>query len=232
MDSNGRSFKPDPDIPEGASAAFFDMDRTVLRIDSGMSWMRFLRRRGEVTRAGMARAVYWSALYRMAVLDMETLVDRLAADFEGVSEVEMLEKCRVWYRSHVAHEVTDAAVRAIRGHRDRGDVIVLLTGSSQFAAEVVARSLGIEHTLCSRVEVRRGLFTGRMTQYGFGRHKVALAEGFARERGIDLAASTFYSDSFNDMPMLSRVGRAVAVNPDARLRRHARRAGWRVEIWR
>jgi HAD superfamily hydrolase (TIGR01490 family) len=212
-------------------AAFFDMDRTVLRIDTGMSWMKFLRRRGELSALGMGKALWWSLLYKAAVLDMETLAERLVADLAGDSEEEMIEKCRVWYRQDVAHQISPRAARAIDEHRSRGDLLVLLTGSTQFAAEVVGRSLGIEHTLCTRLEVDQGRFTGRLAKLCFGEHKVRLAEAFARQSGIDLAGSAFYSDSYNDLPMLQRVGEAVAVNPDARLLRHARRQGWRVERW-
>jgi len=212
-------------------AAFFDMDRTVLKIDTGMSWMRFLRRRGELGALGMGRAVYWSVLYKLAVLDMETLAERLVADLAGDLERDMVEKCRVWYREDVAHQVAPRATRAIDEHRRNGDLVVLLTGSTQFAAEVVARSLGIDHALCTRIEVEDGRFTGRLAQLCFGVHKVRVAEAFARDQQVDLAASAFYSDSYNDLPMLERVGTAVAVNPDARLFRHARRLGWRVERW-
>ena len=207
------------------------MDRTVLRIDTGMSWMRFLRGRGEVTRVGMLRALYWSALYRVALLDLESLAARLVADLSGDSEDEMIEKCRTWHELAVGHHVAPAARRAIDAHRESGDVIVLLTGSTQYAACVVADSLDIEHVLCSRLEVSGGRFTGRMAQLCFGDYKVFLAESFAGQQGVDLNDSWFYSDSYNDLPMLRRVGRAVAVNPDPRLRRHASRAGWRIENW-
>jgi HAD superfamily hydrolase (TIGR01490 family) len=223
---------PGPDALRASPvAAFFDMDKTVLRIDTGMSWMKFLRRRGELSALGMGQAVWWSVLYRAAVLDMETLAERLVADLAGDLESDMVEKCRVWYQEDVAHQVSPLAVRAIEEHRRRGDLVVLLTGSTQFAAEVVARALGIDHTLCTRLEVQSGRFTGRLEKLCFGVHKVRIAEAFARRTRVDLDGSAFYSDSYNDLPMLRRVGTAVAVNPDARLLRHARRNGWRVERW-
>ncbi len=212
-------------------AAFFDMDRTLLSIDSGTSWMRWLYDRGELSRAGLARALWWSALYKAAVLDLETLATRLVADQAGKPEAEMLARSAVWHRERVDGTVAPAARRALAHHRERGDAIVLLTGSSQYAAEAVGRAVGIEDVLCSRLEVVDGHFTGRIAQRCFGAHKVALAEQFAATRGIDLARSWFYSDSYNDLPMLRRVGNAVAVNPDHRLRRHARRARWPVELW-
>ncbi len=214
------------------TAAFFDMDNTVLSIDTGTSWMRFLRQRGELSRADMAKTLWWGALYKLAMLDLETLATRLVADLAGQAEAEMIAKAELWHRSHVDGSVAFAARRTIERHRERGDEVVLLTGSTQYAAETVGRQLGIEHVLCSRLEVADGRFTGKLAAMCFGSHKVKIAERFAAARGLDLDHSFFYSDSYNDLPMLSRVGVAVAVNPDARLRRHARRTGWRVEQWR
>jgi len=212
-------------------AAFFDMDRTILRISTGTSWMRFLRRRGELSRLGLGRALYWSVLYELAILDMEALATKLVADLAGQSEAELIAKSEIWHAADVAHEVAPRGREAIDRHRRRGDVVVLLTGSTQYASEAVARGLGIEHVLCSRLEVEDGRFTGKLAQMCFGEHKVTLAEQFAAEHGVDLERSWFYSDSFNDLPMLSRVGTAVAINPDARLHAHARIRGWRVDNW-
>src|SRR5262249_12108340 len=182
------------------------MDRTTLTLDTGLSWMGFLRSRGEVPTAMVARALWWSTLYKLAVLDMETVMKRLVADLEGDAEADLVRKAAIWHAERVECAVAGGAERAIAAHRERGDLVVLLTGSTQYAAELVARGLGIEHVLCSRLEVEDGKFTGRLAAMCFGRHKVARAETFAADRGIDLARSWFYSDSYNDLPMLSRVG--------------------------
>lgn len=212
-------------------AAFFDMDNTVLRVETGMSWVRFLYRRGEISKPMVAKAVYWSALYKLAVLDMDTVFARLVADVRGDSEAEMIAKCEVWYRSDVEPEIAPAARVAVEHHRRAGHVVVLATGSTQYAARPVARGVGIDHVLSSELEVEGGTFTGRARALCFGHHKVTLAEAWARAHGVELTRSYFYSDSYNDRPMLERVGTAVAVNPDTRLRRLARRRGWQVHQW-
>ncbi len=212
-------------------AAFFDMDKTLLRVDSGMSWTRFLHRRGELPTRMVAKAVYWSTLYKLAVLDMETVFTRLCLTLTGDREADMVAKCDVWYRDHLAREIAPAARVAIAHHRDAGDLVVLATGSTCYAARPVAAALGIEHVLSSELEVTEGAFTGKPSALCFGHHKVALAEAWAARHGVDLARSVFYSDSYNDLPLMSRVGTAVAVNPDPRLLRHARRHGWAVERW-
>ncbi|CAN5921439.1 HAD family hydrolase [soil metagenome] len=207
------------------------MDNTLLRVDTGMSWTKFLYRRGELPPRMMAKAVYWSALYKLAVLDMEAVFTKLCLGLEGDSEEEMIAKCDVWYRQHVAAEVAPAARVAIEHHRQAGHLIVLATGSTCYAARPVARGVGIDHVLSSELEVAGGAFTGRPSALCFGHHKVTLAEQWAERHGVDLARSYFYADSYNDLPMLQRVGTAIAVNPDSRLRRLARRNGWAVQQW-
>jgi HAD superfamily hydrolase (TIGR01490 family) len=213
-------------------AALFDMDNTLLRGDTGMSWTRFLYRRGDLPVSMVAKVVYWSALYKLAVLDMEAVVTRLVADLEGDSEAEMIAKCDVWYREDVARLVAPAALVAIEHHRAAGHTIVLATGSTVYAARPVAAGVAIDHVLATELEVdAAGSFTGKPRALCFGRHKVTLAEAWATREGIDLARSYFYSDSYNDLPMLERVGTAIAVNPDARLLRHARKKGWQTARW-
>lgn len=212
-------------------AAFFDLDDTILRADTGTSWMKFRYRRGEIGRRELARTAYWSALYKLAILDVEALADRLVAEIAGQPEAAMQAACEVWHRQDVVPLITDGARAAIEAHRAAGDVLVVLTGATQYAAEPVAAHLGVPHVLSTRLEVEGGRFTGRLAARGFAAHKVRLAEGFAATRGIDLAASTFYSDSYVDRPMLERVGRPVAVNADLRLGALARSRGWPRLRW-
>jgi len=212
-------------------AALFDMDNTLLRVDTAMSWTKFLYRRGELPVSMLAKAIYWSTLYKLAVLDMETVFTRLCRDLEGDLEADMIAKCDIWYRESVEPYIAPAARVAVEHHRQAGHTIVLATGSTAYAARPVARGVGIEHVLSSELEVEDGAFTGRPRALCFGRHKVALAEQWAASHGIDLARSYFYSDSYNDLPMLARVGTAIAVNPDARLRRHAKKNGWAIQHW-
>lgn len=211
--------------------AFFDMDRTILTEDSGMSWLRFLYGRGELTARYMARASYWQLLYRLAILDIESLATRLVADLEGDSEPDMVQKCEQWIIGDLARLISPAAQTQIQEHLEQGDHVAILTGASQYAAYPIAERVGIEHVLCSRLEVTEAKFTGRLETRCFGPHKVALAEGFAAERGVSLRNSIFYTDSYHDIHMLRAVGQGVVVNADARLLREAKRRGWRVEQW-
>ena len=215
-----------------AKAAFFDMDLTLLRVNSGSRWVKYLRRRGEIGLPMLLRSGFWLLQYRLSLLNMEAVAAMLAADMAGDAEDEMRVKVSEFYQSEIRDTISPLAREALEQHRDEGDSIVLLTSATPYVAEPLAAELAIPHVLCTRLAVENGRFSGSLlppTCYGVG--KVHHAERFAEAHGIDLAQSSFYTDSYSDLPMLQRVGRPVAVNPDRRLSRYARRQGWPIRSW-
>ncbi|MBL9041714.1 MAG: HAD family hydrolase [Myxococcales bacterium] len=215
-----------------AKAAFFDMDLTLLRVNSGSRWVKYLRRRGEIGLPMLLRSGFWLLQYRLSLLNMEAVAAMLAADMAGDAEDEMRVKVGEFYQSEIRDTISPLAREALEQHRDEGDSIVLLTSATPYVAEPLAAELAIPHVLCTRLAVENGRFSGSLlppTCYGVG--KVHHAERFAEAHGIDLAQSSFYTDSYSDLPMLQRVGRPVAVNPDRRLSRYARRQGWPIRSW-
>jgi HAD superfamily hydrolase (TIGR01490 family) len=213
-------------------AAFFDMDRTLLRCNTGTLWIRWLRSRREISLYETVRALGWMAQYKLSVLDMEAVATKVIASLRGQSEGELAEKARQFFDAWVASQVAPKALQAIERHRAEGHLVAILSMSTPYFVEPLARRVGIEHVICTRMNVADGCFDGthrRPACYGAG--KVHWAEEFARERDVDLQRSFFYTDSYSDLPMLERVGEARVINPDIRLRRHARRVGWEVDEW-
>jgi HAD superfamily hydrolase (TIGR01490 family) len=214
-------------------AAFFDMDRTLLRCNTGARWIGFLRRRGEISAWKAARAAWWIVRYRLSLIDMEEVAAIVVAELKGQREALIVETTRRWFDDEIASEVAPRAREAIAYHRDQGHVVAILSSSTRYVTEPLAALLGIEHVLCTRLHIEEdGRFAGTHVRPScYGRGKVHWAERFASERGVDLGASWFYTDSYSDLPMLERVGVRKVVNPDTRLARHARRAGWDIEEW-
>ncbi|MEO6954232.1 MAG: HAD family hydrolase [Polyangia bacterium] len=213
-------------------AAFFDMDKTLLHVNSGREWVTYLRKRGEISLYAMLRAIGWLTQYKLSILDTEAVGKKVVGDMAGQSEAELRDKSREFYAEYVAGTIADDGRRAIAHHRGLGHVIVLLTSSTPYVAQPLAADLGIEHVLCTRLGVKDGRFDGTIIEpacYGVG--KVVLAERFCKEHDLDLESSYFYTDSFSDLPMLERVGSARVVNPDARLRLFARKVGWETMRW-
>jgi HAD superfamily hydrolase (TIGR01490 family) len=208
------------------------MDHTLIRVNSGRLWLDFLRARGEISMVQMLKALGWLTQYKLSVLDMETVSQKVVAGMAGDSEDELADKSRSFFADHIAHHIADEGRHAILRHRAAGHEIALLTSSTRYVAEPLAEALAIEHVLCTRLGVKGGRFDGTIELpacYGAG--KVAHAERFSRELGLDLEGSFFYTDSYSDLPMLERVAGARVVNPDARLARYAARVGWEVQSW-
>src|SRR5689334_360002 len=120
------------------SVAFFDMDRTLLTVNSGTRWVRFLRSRGEISRWGLLRAFGWAAQYHLSILDMAALSQKLVADLAGDSEEEMIAKCELWFANEMRHTIAARGRAKVEEHRARGEKVVLLTGATRYIAEPIA----------------------------------------------------------------------------------------------
>lgn len=215
--------------PGGRVAAFFDVDGTLLSCQSGTLYIGYLRRRGLMARADQLR-IYWAYLtYRAGMLNVRKLADVTSRWLRGRAEQDIRDHCREWYGEEVRRYLRNFVVEKIREHRDAGHLVALCTGGTHYLNDLIAAELEIEHVIASRLEVVDGCFTGDpLGPICYGRGKVSRTEEFAVEHGIDFAQSWFYSDSITDLPMLERVGKPVAVCPDPRLRREARRRGWPI----
>ena len=217
-------------IATGApGAAFFDVDYTVLSGNSASLFVRYLRQQGKVGLPAIISTLYYLVLYKMNLLDFERLADRETARYAGQPESEMIELCDRWFSEMVVGHIYPEAVELIRRHQQAGEPVALLSAASIYLVRPLGRHLGVEHWLCNRLEVEDGKFTGRLLRpLSYGPGKIELARAFCREQDLDLAASTYYSDSITDLPALEAFGRPVAVNPDPLLRREARKRGWEV----
>ena len=215
-----------------ATAAFFDLDGTLLTVNSARLWLRRERRLGRLKLHHAIRAGLWLAGYHLGFLDMESALKAALAQLRGLEEEEIRAQTRQWWREEVRPYIAPGARAVLEKHRKNGDRLVLLTSSSRYASEMAREEFGLDAALFQGYEVKDGRFTGeplRPLCYGAG--KVEAAETFAREANIDVAASSFYSDSYTDLPMLQRVKNPIAVSPDPRLRSFAKRRGWPVADW-
>jgi len=212
--------------------AYFDMDRTILTDSSGTLYMRYLWRQRQIRPQAILRAYWYGALYKLRLFNYPTAMAKLTSAISEDSEAEMIAFCQRWFDVMVIDYVAQKAVRRVDAHRAQGHRVVILSASTPYAVGPLARHLGVEDYLCTRLEVTNGRFTGRFIEpacYGDG--KVYWAEWYGHAHDGDLADSYFYSDSHSDLALLRQVGHPVAVNPDPRLKAIAKRRGWPVEYF-
>lgn len=217
----------------GRPAAFFDLDKTLLTVNSGRLWMLREWRLGRLERRQVARGFVYLGLYHFGLAPIDRAMGEAAATIAGVAEETVARWTREWFADELAQHVAPGARAFLDAHRALGHPLVLLTSSSPYVAAEAERLLGLDGWISTVFEVAAdGRFTGRVAPpVCFGGGKIVRAEAYAREHGVDLDASAFYTDSTTDLPMLERVGHPYAVAPDPRLRRQARRRGWPILDW-
>jgi HAD superfamily hydrolase (TIGR01490 family) len=208
------------------------MDRTLVRIDTATLYVRHQRRKGQASAGDVARVAWWMLQYTFGVIDAQRVAEKALLSFKGKLESWLLAECEEMFVASALAHVAAKGRKAVEHHRAQGDFVAIVTGATAYAARPLARELGIDHVVATELEVEGGLFTGRIVPpMSYGAGKVVLAERLAQQHGVRLEEATFYSDSITDLPLLQRVRTPVAINPDARLRRVARRNGWRIETW-
>jgi HAD superfamily hydrolase (TIGR01490 family) len=213
--------------------AFFDLDLTLLSVNSAVLWVRAELKVGRISRIQALRAAAWLVRYRLGMASMDDAIRDAIATLEGTPVDSLQQRTAAFYEREVRGLFRPGGRLALDGHRRAGDRLVMLSSSTSYLADLAARDLGLDDVLCNRLEVdAAGRHTGRpLGPLCYGAGKLGLATEYAERVRVPWSACAFYTDSFSDLPVLQAVGRPVAVNPDPRLRRTARRRGWQVVDW-
>lgn len=213
--------------------ALFDLDHTLLPLDSDYEWGEFTLRKGwcDKQEFGSRNAAFF-ADYQKGTLDIHAYVRFATEAIRKLGPEAADEAHRAFMQEVITPHIQPAALALLQQHRDAGDIIVIVTATNEFVTRPIAKALGVDHLLA--VNLARdasGWITGEIDGVPTMRAgKVTRMEAWMAERGLswDSVDSIFYSDSMNDVPLLEKVDTAVATNPDARLRQLATERGWRI----
>lgn len=215
----------------------FDLDHTLLDGDSDQLWCEFLMERGVLPREPFeARNRQMAVDYAAGQVSAQDFCEFYIGTLAGRSAGDWQTLRREFVETRVKPRIGDAALQLVARHHDAGDLVVLTTATCRFLSELSAVHLGISALIATECEIDTdGRFTGRCSGVPNMREgKVQrLHDWLAAHRlQLDECQSMLYSDSINDLPLLSTVQRAVAVNPDARLAAVAAERGWPVMTMR
>lgn len=212
--------------------AIFDLDGTLLTGDSDVLWCRFLIAQGVLDAEAAARCDEVCARYVAGTVVPDEYCGFQASLLAGRTLVWLRPLRERFLAEVIRPRIPDSARRLLQRHRDAGDTLVLTTATSRVVSELTARDLGFEHYFCTELEVVDGCCTGLTTAtLNIRTGKVEqLRRWLAQRHESDsvLRRASFYSDSINDLALLSVVGRPVVVDPDPRLAATAMRKGWQV----
>jgi HAD superfamily hydrolase (TIGR01490 family) len=214
-----------------SAAAFFDLDRTLLRRSSALALAPAFRRRGIITRRMMVEAAAWQFLFMLRGAS-HTAVRRAAVDglllLRGHTPDEMRALVAESMETVLRPLVYAQSIDLVERHRRRGEPVYIVSATLQEIVQAIADDLGFDGALGTICEVVDGEYTGKAIR---ALHAEAKADCI-RSLDYDLDASTAYSDSHTDLPFLEAVGHPVVVNPDRKLRKIAAERGWPVEEFR
>jgi HAD superfamily hydrolase (TIGR01490 family) len=214
-----------------SAAAFFDLDRTLLRRSSALALAPAFRRRGIITRRMMVEAAAWQLLFMLRGAS-HTAVRRAAEDglilLRGHTPEEMRDLVAESMERVLRPLVYAQSLDLVERHRERGEPVYIVSATLQEIVQTIGDDLGFDGALGTVCEVVDGEYTGKAIR---ALHAQAKADCI-RSLDYDLDASTAYSDSHTDLPFLEAVGHPVVVNPDRKLRKIATERGWPVEEFR
>ena len=213
------------------AAAFFDLDRTLLRRSSALALAGTFRERGLISRSQLAKAAAWQLLFVLRGASHEAV--RHAAEdglalLRGFTPAEMRALVADAMEPVLRPLVYAEPLHLVEQHRERGDSVYIVSATLQEIVQGIAAELGFDGGLGTVCEVRDGAYTGRAVRALHAENKARCVREVAEQHGFDLAECTAYSDSHTDLPFLEVVGHPVAVNPDRELRRVAGERGWPV----
>jgi HAD superfamily hydrolase (TIGR01490 family) len=213
--------------------ALFDLDNTLLAGDSDYEWGQFLVDRGVLEREAYEaqnRAFYEQ--YQAGTLDIHEFLGFALRPLADHAPEELERWHGDFMRTRIIPMMLPAARALVRRHLQAGELCAIITSTNSFVTAPIAREFGVEHLIATVPEKRNGRFTGRVAGLPcFREGKVRRLDEWLTRLGLRLAefeASACYSDSHNDLALLERVSRPVAVDPDETLAREAARRGWQT----
>lgn len=219
--------------PVGAprTAAFFDLDKTILASSSALAFSKPFLRQGLINRRAALRSAYAQLVFSLSGADADR-TERLRAEISAMCAGWAVDQVTAIVRETL-HDVVAPLVYAeaadlIAEHQEKGHDVIVLSATGEELVLPIGEMLGVTRSVGTRMQIVNGHYSGELDFYCYGEHKATAAHQLAAEHGYDLATSHAYSDSSTDVPLLEAVGYPHVVNPDRTLRKLATEREWMI----
>ena len=220
--------------PTARTAAFFDLDKTVIARSSTLAFSRSFYQGGLINRRAVMRSAYAQFVFSVGGADhdqMERMRAYLSSMCTGWDVQQVKDIVSETLHELIDPIIYDEAATLIEEHHLAGRDVVIVSSSGAEVVEPIGEMLGADRVVATRMVVEDGRYSGEIEYYAYGESKAAAVREVAEQEGYDLAGSYAYSDSVTDVPMLEAVGHPHAVNPDRGLRREAVARDWPVLVF-
>ena len=214
--------------PEGSIAAFFDFDETLLAIDSASIGFKVLKEQGYLSKAFMLKMMGVMLLKKFGIVNEQVMARTFLGFYKGRDLKPFVDSALDFYEGYLQPNLSPRVVQKLEWHQQEGHHTILVTGSIDYYLKPVQDDLGIDHLLCTHLEIgNNGLLTGRSKgPVCVGEAKVALMSTLVAKYDLNLSDSYAYGNSELDIPMLNQVGHPVIVNPTPGLLTYSKSKAW------
>jgi HAD superfamily hydrolase (TIGR01490 family) len=213
--------------------AFFDLDDTLIRANSGKLLVRGAYEKGMMSLPDLIKALWLSFLYKFRLMDSEKIIAGMLKWLDRVPEKRVSDLSSEVFEKHMLHAIPENARSEIKIHKDRNAAVVILSSALSPVCQVVADHLELDDVICTQIETDDGLYTGRTAgKLCFGNEKVSRLKEYCEKNNCKVEQAWYYGDSFSDIPVLQIVGNPVCVNPDKKLQKAANKNSWKIYLWK
>jgi len=212
------------------SLAIFDLDNTLLSIDSDHAWGEFLVEQGAVDPVAYREAnERFLADYNAGTLDMAAFLEMALKPLAENTPEQLAAWHQQFMASKIEPHILPKAEELLARHRTKGDTMLIITATNRFITGPIAERLGVDDLIAVEPEMVDGRYTGRVDGVpSYREGKVIRLQAWLEAQDITMDGAWFYSDSHNDLPLLEKVDHPVAVDPDDTLRKVAEERNWRI----
>lgn len=213
--------------------AFFDLDDTLIRANSGKLLARSAYKQGMMSLQDLIKAVWLLLLYKLSLLDSEKIIAGMVKWLAGVPEKRVSDLSSELFEKHLCPKITEEARSEIRFHKDKNAAVVILSSALFQICQAAASHLEMDDIICTNIETDGGICTGRTAgKPCFGNEKVSRLKEYCEKNNSKVADAWYYGDSISDLPALKIVGNPVCVNPDKKLLESANKNNWKICNWK
>jgi HAD superfamily hydrolase (TIGR01490 family) len=212
--------------------AFFDLDDTLIRANSGKLLVRGAYDKGMMSLSDLIKALWLSFLYKFRLMNSEKIIAGMFKWLDGMSEKSLIDLSSEVFENHLLHAIPEEARSEIRMHKDKNAAVVILSSALSSVCQAVAAHLEMDDYICTHIETDGGKCTGRPDgKICFGNEKVSRLKEYCEKNNSKVTDAWYYGDSISDLPVMQIVGNPVCINPDKKLLKEANKNSWKIYLW-
>jgi len=218
-----------PTMPTTPSAFFFDLDHTLLKVNSSFSFGKYLYRQGFFSTVDMCKLAGLYALHKVNLLSISSLHHKIFARlFLGRSSQEFIQHAEAFIEEFLPLIANPLVIQELEKARNLGGFVAILSSSPSFLVQIIAKKINVTNWEASHYSLDENEHFSHISSLLLGHDKAEFVRIFAKEFAISLENITAYTDSFSDLPFLESAGNKVAVNPDRKLRAISVQKNWKI----